>query len=203
MVAFASCSLASGTNAADPASPEGQATFLLRCVLDGSCLPAPAAPPLPIYLFTFNDAGTGGLLAGTRTSGNTRCTTARSSKAFPTNTCTQVLAFYSVSASDSIAAMPGNFGIDPGRPIHGSNGTVLANNWGEMLDGSIQSSLLSASSPDVPNAYWTFSDALGNFDGLNCSPNATIGNPSVTGTGWLASGANGCGTAPDVLCACY
>ena len=105
--------------------------------------------------------------------------------------------------------MPGNYGIDPARPIHGTLLTVggaalvIANNWGEMLDGAIDTDPTTASG--MASAYWTFSDASGNYDAINnCGGvNGATGNPFASNGTWLAGVPNGCGTGTDLVCICY
>jgi hypothetical protein len=82
--------------------------------------------------------------------------------------------FVSVSAADEIRDMPDNYSVPTNLAIRSTNGTLLANNWADLLDGSINASLSNAGVIDQSN-WWTGSNADGSLGGGNCS-------------GWTSSG---------------
>lgn len=61
------------------------------------------------------------------------------------------LAFIGFSAADNISNMPSNYGISTSVPIQSTSNVVIANNWADLLDGSILTTLASAG---VVSNYW-------------------------------------------------
>lgn len=91
-------------------------------------------------------------------------------------------AFLSVNASDTIASRQAFSGLDTTRKIYSSNGTLIANNWTDLLDGSINASLTSAGVV-LSSGYW--------WSGSN--PDGTLG---LTCSGWTSSAAAPSGGSP-------
>ncbi len=89
-----------------------------------------------------------------------------------------VRAFISVNAGDSIANMPGNYGIPTNVPIVGPNGTELAANWADLLDGSIAASLQAAGIGGA-SLWWSGSNPDGSLG-------TTLGSDSCAG--WTDNG---------------
>jgi hypothetical protein len=117
--------------------------------------------------------------------------------------CSKVHAFISVSASDSIATM----GIPDNVPIYGPNGTMLANNLADLLDGDIAVTLQTAGIT-VSN-FWTGSNDSGQATstcvGWRTNSNASLGAggwSNVT-TGWLNGGTPACDNTRGLLGVCW
>lgn len=150
--------------------------------------------------------------ATARAGADNQCLTARSGFVFPDNGCTQARALISLSASDSIANMPGNYGIPTNRSINAPNNFVVAADWFTLISGT--SGNIMGANGILPAAtfWWTFSTTGGNYDGTNncgsgTSPSgASSGakaDSSTSGATWLADGLNTCSSNNRVLCICY
>lgn len=128
-------------------------------------------------------------------------------------TCSNVRAFISVSASDEIQDMPGNYGVPTDATIKSSNGTTLASNWSSLLSGSITNSLADAAVLSSGDFWWSGSTSAGAVDtSSNCSGwsssstgTGRLGFSSTTGSGWIQySGSGVCNETNDpILCLCY
>jgi hypothetical protein len=78
-----------------------------------------------------------------------------------------VRAFISYNGADYIANMPANFGIPTNAPIFGALGPLLANDWADLIDGSVLTTMGSATG--VSNYYWTAcGNNTGTYSGSNC-----------------------------------
>jgi hypothetical protein len=172
----------------------------------------------PIFMFraptTYNgDLRTAGGAADGRAGADTLCVGARGGFTFPDNSCNQVRAFISISAGDSISAMPTNYGVPTNRVIKGPTGTNIDNHWADLM---VQPTLVALDAAGVLPAssnWWSFSanTANGAFDtGANCSGgmagtsvNGAQGNASVNNTAWMNNGNVICSTTLYLLCLCY
>jgi hypothetical protein len=119
-------------------------------------------------------------------------------------------AFISVSAADEIRDMPTLYGVPTNLPVVSlgtSPKTTLANNWADLLDGSIAASL-QAAGVTLQGYVWTGSDRYGgtisdSFGNCNHWTTAndvseappapiryagTIGSTSQVNSGWLSVG---------------
>ncbi len=121
-------------------------------------------------------------------------------------------AFLSFDSSDEIRDMPSNYGVPTDVQIISKTGSVLANNWADLLDGSINQSLQGAGV--MVNTAWSWysgSNADGSITANNCSGwtsttagNARTGYAGFTNTGWIASADNYvCSDAAAILCLAY
>ena len=113
-------------------------------------------------------------------------------------------AFISANSFDCIANMPFIFDIPPNLPIYAPNGTTLiANNWGELLDNSMPDTLenlLPGIDSLVVPYWWTGSEAGGICTSFynNCqawtvanfAPEdlGMVGDVTATNSQWLKSG---------------
>lgn len=164
-----------------------------------------------IYLFTASSITSGDLriLGTAREGADSRCSSSRGGYTFPNNACTNVRGFISVSGVDSIAAMPTAYGIDTGRMVHGPTGVLIANNWADLLDGSIANTLNAAGV--VAGNWWSFSTANGATgndcaDGVSSGAGVTgiLGSDSSTGAAWMLSNSSEtCDQQHKILCVCY
>lgn len=124
-------------------------------------------------------------------------------------------AFVGFSASDSIANMATNYGMPTSLPIQSVTNTVIANNWADLMDGSIASAL-SASGVLSPGDWWWSGaeDGFGNH--INGTTPACIGWSSSSGSdpgsagyhgatnlNWLRDTVAGCGDPLALLCIAY
>ena len=123
-------------------------------------------------------------------------------------------AFISVNADDEIRDMPSNYGVSTSARIVSKNGTIVADNWADLMDGSIDNSLSSAGI--TYNAqWWSGSNADGSIvTDLNCSAWTSsgtgdygrTGNSNSTDDTWISySSTYKCAhtTAVEVFCLAY
>jgi hypothetical protein len=130
--------------------------------LNKSIYSAVTASPSPSYLVLYDSGqdGTGNL--GGRSGANALCTANR-----PAGFSNSV-AFLSVSATDTIAGRQAFPGLNTSSEIRSPNGTVIANNWSDLLDGSIDVTLQFAGIPLSTGFWWSGANADGTL-GLTCS----------------------------------
>jgi hypothetical protein len=157
----------------------------------------PAPEPDPIILF---DAGgaTGSL--GGRQGADGLCITTRNTL-YPSIPGTHVRALISVNPSDQIRDMPLNFGIPANRPIYSASGKKIADNWADLLDGSIDMTLEQAGVVTTTQFWYSGSNPDGTLNICNCSgwtsPNAYLngryGRTWQTDAGWISMGNATCG----------
>lgn len=127
---------------------------------------------------------------------------------YPSMPCLNVRAFISISASDDIAGMPGNFGVPTGRKIVGPTGITVAEYWADLLDGSIAVPLSDAGV--ASNPWWSGSLSDGTFDASdNCSTwmststKGASGKDNKTNADWIAANSPNCNDSQLVLCLCW
>lgn len=171
-----------------------------------------------VYMFA-TDTHTGNLTTTTTASARADiddyCVDAKSAL-YPTLPCLNVRAFISITTSDCIAAMPGNFGVPTGKRIVGPTGTEIATSWTDLLDGSILENLKNA---DIAqNKWWSGSDYTGKYlvtdacvacntctgwtVGTNASQGET-GTTNKTDSTWIDDGPDNCNNSRHVLCVCW
>jgi hypothetical protein len=118
-------------------------------------------------------------------------------------------ALISVSVSDEIRDMPGNYGVPIDRPITSHHGLAVSNNWAELLDGSIDQNL--ASSGVLPSGAFWYSGSLENGSAAitTCSGwtdgsspfGGRYGSSSFADGRWIDTGDATCGSQLyHVLC---
>lgn len=166
----------------------------------------PTVPATNIILYGQGTAYTGNL--GGRGGANSKCVASTNKPAGYSN----YAAFISVNSSDTIAGRQAYSGLDTSRNIRSSTGTLIANNWADLLDGTISTTLASAG-VSVPTGYWySGANADGTLgqtcNGWTVGTNAagyTVdwGVSSATNSTWINPGAVGkdfCGDLSDLLC---
>ncbi len=125
--------------------------------------------------------------------------------------CTTVHAFLSVDGADEIRDMPANYSVPTGVTIKANTGTTIANDWADLLDGSIQTSLDAAMGHGLPNVnfWWSGSNADGSLNAA-CSgwtvgfQNGTIARGSTSNGTWINNHNSSCnGDNLVLLCLCY
>lgn len=93
-------------------------------------------------------------------------------------------AFLSVNADDEIRDMPANYGVPTNAPIYAPNHYLIANNWSDLLDGSIRISLTAASILPDNRFWWAGSETNGAFlDYYYCGGWVTSSTSMSGGTG--------------------
>jgi hypothetical protein len=124
----------------------------------------------------------------------------------------KVHAFISMSASDQISDMPANYGYQANLAIYGPDGTsMIANNWADMLDGSIAMSLDAAGILPAASTWLNGTNGSGNWAGLvsscqsfvsnNGSDFSFVGLSNNTDSTWMTAGSVTCSdTTHYLLC---
>ncbi len=133
--------------------------------------------------------------------------------------CSINRAFINVSTTDEIKDMPTNYNVPTDKPIYWYNRTtglitLAANNWADLLDGSILVSQTSGTGISKP--VWIG----GNYDGSICTADCCSSWTSINYSGWigyadrtdaLALGSSGactggslftCGDSTDITLRC-
>ena len=88
--------------------------------------------------------------------------------------------------------------------IKSSSGKLIAENWSDLLDGSIYMSLESAGV--TTNSWWSFSTANGNWDSTNCSGGTSnsvqgkVGEATSISSQWLSRTNRSCANNYDLIC---
>ncbi len=110
-----------------------------------------------------------------------------------------VSAFLSVDDDDEILDMPGNYSVPTNQSIRSSMGTVVADDWADLLDGDIDNALIQAG---VINGFsffwWSGSDETGALATNHCtnwtssSGVGMSGNSGESSDMWIFSGDSGC-----------
>jgi hypothetical protein len=123
----------------------------------------------------------------------------------------KVHAFISISSTDTIANLPTlSPVIADNIPIVFHQGQLIAKDWADMLDGSINAALTLSSVPagnwwsgsesDSGNALTTTANCNG-FTDASSSAYGNFGNTSSSGSGWLASATSqACSNTYTLIC---
>ncbi|MCP4143013.1 MAG: hypothetical protein GY755_22445 [Chloroflexi bacterium] len=120
-------------------------------------------------------------------------------------------ALISYSLIDDIANMPATHSFSSSIVIQASGGMGIANNWADLLDGNIASTLSTAGiTPNV--AWWSGSNTNGSFNPTwNCAgwtsnlntDGGITGNATLTDFNWINNNNSACNQALDLLCVAY
>ncbi len=140
-------------------------------------------------LVLFNAGTTNGNMGGFAGASAT-CSAELSSLGLPH---TNVTPFLSFSSSDEIRDMPANFSIPTTFRVESANSTKIADNWTDLLDGSIDTSLSSAGVLPSSTYWWTGSRSAGDVNPIDtCSSwstngplTGTTGSSGSTSTQWI------------------
>ncbi len=87
-------------------------------------------------------------------------------------------ALISISATDEIRDMPSLYSLPEDRALVSSTGNQVADNWADLLDGTIDSSLQTAGVLTSSSYWWsasTFAGALHSGGGLQRVPGSPAG----------------------------
>jgi len=123
-------------------------------------------------------------------------------------------AFLGYSAADSISNMPANYGVPTGLPIQSDTNVVLANNWADLMDGSIAAALDTAGVSPADNWWSGVENADGtHIDGVTFDCNDWTSNSNVVGgnegfrstvnSTWMDGFVAACDQPIAVLCLAY
>lgn len=163
-------------------------------------------PPSDIYMF--NAGQYNGDLDG-RTGVEAKCFAARKAKgsSLPAQ---HVHGFISIASGDAIADMPVNYKVPTDRPIVGPGGNVIiANNWTDLLNGTIDYSLEYAGVLTVSTDWWSGSNSSGAFDpSYSCNnwesdaATGTFGQSGAINANWIyySSAPAACSSSKYLLC---
>ncbi len=170
--------------------------------------PTNTPTPIPNHLTLYKGAiSTGGF--GPRSSADALCTAG-----LPAGFSTYH-AFVGFSASDSIANMATNYGMPTNLPIQSVTNVVIANDWADLMDGTIDVTLSAAGVLSPGDWWWSGSeDGFGNhINGTTASCMGWTSNsgsdPGIAGyhgdpnSPWLRDTIAGCGDPLPVLCIAY
>lgn len=167
--------------------------------------PATSSASAPIYVF--NAGGSMGGDLGGRAGLDSVCS-AKKSASFASLSCSNVVAFLSVSANDEIRDFPTTVGLPVSGPIVSATSSLtIAENFADLLDGSVARSMVGAGVVGG-GVYWTGANADGSLAADNCTGWTGVGN-GVTGDSaasdatWLDNGSGACGAAIYWLCLCW
>ena len=159
-------------------------------------------PPTRIYIYPAvkNDGNIKGSYSDARTGADFIAANRPLSLAGKT-----VHAFISISSTDCIAKMPGYFGFPDNIPIvmATDDTKIIADNWSDLLDGSIKMSLSDAFGWTGNYGWWSGSNTDGTYDvsSDNCSgwtdhnKNGMTGETNYYDVTWIHS-IDGVGTGP-------
>ena len=170
---------------------------------------APTVPTTNIILY--RQGTTPAANYGGRSGANTLCSNSANKPAGYSN----FAAFLGVNASDTLAGRQAFSGLSTTTTIRSASGTLIANNWTDLLDGTIASSLVTAGV--LPSgSYWNSgSNANGTLgdtcNGWTVGTSGTgvlvdWGNAGATDATWIfnASGKDYCGdTTTHFLCVAW
>jgi hypothetical protein len=148
----------------------------------------------------------GGSIGG-RTGADTLCQSASNKPAGYSN----YRAFISVNATDEIRDMPTNYGVPTLYPVRSTNNTLIANNWADLLDGTIATTLgVAGVYVNGPYDWWSGSLQDGSLDGVNhCASWTNLGAPGRYGrfdysnNYWITVNVSGCSAPSNLLCIAY
>ncbi|HSO21334.1 MAG TPA: hypothetical protein VLT81_00420 [Chondromyces sp.] len=164
-------------------------------------------PAPPTRLVLFDGGGISGPIGG-RSGADVLCGQAALTTAgIPVSATTR--AFLSFSAGDEIRDFPALYGVPTDRPVTGPNWNVIADDWADLLDGSIDQSLLDAGAQAVTNFWYSGSFSDGAVTPYTCSGwtdgstlfDGRYGSTQQTSSLWIDTSEATCGlNAYHVLC---
>ena len=166
---------------------------------------ATSIPTLPLRLVIYSVNGVAGAIGG-RPGADVLCGQgAQGLPGVPLHATTR--AFLSVDATDSIANMPARYGVPIYRKVTGPNTTVIADNWADLLDGSIDTSLSDAGVMGI-FPWYSGSGPDGSLDPDNCDgwtlssgSAGRYGTDGSTTSTWISAGDAVCGyNLARILC---
>jgi len=166
-----------------------------------------SAPALAQRLVLFSAGGVDGVLAG-RLGADWLCgKAALGMDGLPLHSRTQ--AFLSVDVSDQISDFPTLFQCPIDRTITGPGTEVIADDWADLLDGTIDQTLAAAGILGSNDFWYSGTDSAGDVTAQTCDGwtdgstvgGATYGWASETTIDWINNGSATCGLETySILC---
>ena len=152
----------------------------------------------------FATAEVNGDSVGDRDTADARCAALIGTEGYPTAAiCPDVHALLSFSAADDIADFTSVYSYPSNKIIASVDNTKVGDNFADILDESIDSSVADANI--TTDDYWTYSDADGTYEGRNCTADeaAFRGSSSFSDNFWLSAiGADCTNINEATLCLC-
>ena len=157
----------------------------------------------------YNILYTAGTYTGNLTSKSNADSLCNSAK--PSGT-SQGYAFASFSSTEEIRDLPTTANLNTSLNIKSSSGRLIAENWSDLLDGSINMSLESAGiTTSAASEWWSFSNSDGSWytsNNNNCgggtsdsdSVSGRIGHPSYIASRWITHNNALCSSTRDLMC---
>jgi hypothetical protein len=163
----------------------------------------PLNPIKPIVLYSAG-VGTNGNLSG-RPGADALCTSQR-----PPG-YTKSRAFISVNPGDEIRDFPLTYDVPTNQPIRSTSDILIADDWADLLDGTIDTSLSAAGVTGTGGLYWTGSNGDGSLVADTClgwtvgdfSANGVEGDAGSTSSSWLAGNLIPCFFSSELVCIAY
>lgn len=179
---------------------------LTATVLASTTTPAASTSTPVSYLVLYDGGSSNGNLVD-RTSVNALCT-----DSLPSG-FSKAVAFIGFTSTDTVSNIPSTYGIPTGVPIKSTSNVVVANNWADLLDGTIATTLSSAG---VVSSYWwsgmekngtSLDGSTADCNNWTSSANTDSGNYGdfqQTDTRWITGAAtNVCDQTLAILCIGY
>lgn len=154
-----------------------------------------------IYLYSVGPFAGDLTVTDTRTDADALCST------IPVTGPTHWRAFISINADDSISGFPSNYSVPVGLPVRSTSKSLIAMNWADLLNGTINYSLDEAGVSKTQ--WWSGSDSNGNIDtSANCNgwtsslstSSGRTGAPNLKDENWIKNINNNCDTPQKILC---
>lgn len=126
---------------------------------------------------------------------------------YPTMPCFNIRAFISIDETDTIANIPSTLTVPSAWPVKGPYGDQIAGGWADLLDGEIDTTLLSAEI--TSDQWWSGSNTDGSYNSDNCSAwtstsaTGAAGHHDSTGENWLYQNSPNCNALRYLLCICW
>jgi hypothetical protein len=166
-------------------------------------------PAVPRVMYLYDAGGTSGAIGG-RSGADILCHQAAVwASGLPSDATNR--AFISVNATDEIRDMPAAYGVPTNRKIVGPSGIKIADNWADLLDGSIDTSL-EAAGVTTASFWYSGSNPDGSLASEHCSGwteggsphQGWYGRPPDVNDWWISRGPAVCGASSyTVLCVAW
>lgn len=172
----------------------------------GSTLRWTSQTPPAGQLVLFDGGSVSGAIGG-RAGADAMCAAAVSG--YPGVPTANTVALLTVDAGDEIRDLPWIYGVPTERTVVGPSGSVVANDWADLLDGSIEQSLGSAGVLTTGSFWYSGSTAFGTLAPTTCTGwthgsallDGRYGYYLDTDSGWIARSDATCGSQLyHVLC---
>ena len=109
--------------------------------------------------------------------------------------------------------MPSNYGVTTNNRIRSAGGITMANNWADLLDGSIANDINTLFAGSFGSQYTGCDstntgaiDAARNCNGFTDGSGGTLGTaaqPAATGATWMGTGFGSCSNSFGLLCLAF